>query len=58
MPSQYPVNNLMKTSAHLFVGSVEGVGIVCLRTHHPGHLVDQPHVHAHLKALVEGIDVA
>lgn len=31
---------------------------MCLRTNHPGHLADQPHVHAHLEALVEGIDVA
>lgn len=48
----------LTASAHLLVGSVEGVGIVCLRTNHPGHLVDEPHVHAHLEALVEGIDVA
>ena len=43
--------------AYLLVGSVEGVGIVGLRTDHAGHLVDQAHVHAHLEALVEGIDV-
>ena len=29
-----------------------------LSTNHPGHLVDEAHVHAHLEALVEGIDVA
>ena len=45
-------------SAHLLVGSVEGVGIVRLGTHHPGHLVDEAHLLAHLEALVEGIDVA
>lgn len=29
-----------------------------LGTHHPGHLVDEAHLLAHLEALVEGIDVA
>ena len=43
---------------YLFVGSVEGVGVVCLSTHHPGHSADEAHVHAHLEALVEGVDVA
>ena len=45
-------------SPHLLVGSVEGVGVVGLGTHHPGHLVDEAHLLAHLEALVEGIDVA
>lgn len=31
---------------------------MCLCANHPGHLVDEPHLHAHLEALVEGIDVA
>ena len=48
----------MKHRAYLLVCSVEGVGIVCLCTHHSGHPVDEPHLHAHLEALVEGIDVA
>lgn len=43
---------------YLFVGSVKRVGIVCLCTHHPGHFADEAHVHAHLEALVEGVDVA
>ena len=46
------------SSAYLLVGPVEGVGVVCLSTHHPGHLVDETHVHAHLEALVESINVA
>lgn len=29
-----------------------------LCTHHAGHSVDETHVHAHLEALVEGVDVA
>jgi hypothetical protein len=43
---------------HLFVCLIEGVGIVCLSAHEPGHSVDEAEVHAHLEALVEGIDVA
>ena len=43
---------------YLLVCSVEGVGIVGLSADHAGHLVDEPHFHAHLEALVEGIDVA
>lgn len=43
---------------YLLVGSVKRVSVVCLGTHHPGHLVDEAHVHTHLEALVEGVDVA
>ena len=46
------------SSGHLLVCSVEGVGIVRLGTDHTGHPVDETHVHAHLEALVEGVDVA
>lgn len=56
--SPCPTQNLQTSSAYLLVRSVERVGIVCLRTHHPRHLVDEPHVHAHLETLIEGIDVA
>ncbi len=46
------------TGCYLLVRSVKGVGVVSLRTDHPGHLVNEAHVLAHLEALVEGVDVA
>lgn len=51
-------NKTVLGGPYLLVGSVEGVGIVCLCTHHPGHFADEAHVHAHLEALVKGVDVA
>ena len=50
--------NAVWEEPYLFVGSVERVGVVCLCTHHPGHSADEAHVHAHLEAFVEGVDVA